>query len=426
MKKKILLGVVALLLIVLVASLSFYGASVRAKQPQQQITDTGRTGPGLHNVLEKNQQPDAVDQEALNGSCGVERWSVKTGTDADAGLINLQSTTSTTIASLDSLPAPGTLPPNNRVKPTETTVFKLNATLVEYKLESDSDYHLVLNDGFGNTMITEIPSPACVGSNSVLLSGIQNARTEFNAQYTVTTSFQTANVPVTVTGVGFFDFLHGQTGVAPNGIELHAVLDVQFGGSSTPTPAPTNTPTPTPTPAPTNTPTPTPTPGITPTPNPGGNIVANPSFDNGVAPWQESSSGGYEIIDPSNPHTGTNSAYLCGYNNCNDQIWQNVNLPSSFTTATFSFWTYIDTTETSTTTCYDNFYAKLRTSSGVDIATVQHQCNLNTHGWTEFTFTVTTALNAYQGQTIQVYFQGTTDYVQPTDFYVDDVALTIS
>jgi hypothetical protein len=25
-------------------------------------------------------------------------------------------------------------------------------------------------------------------------------------------------------GVAFFDFLHGQTGVAPNGIELHPIL----------------------------------------------------------------------------------------------------------------------------------------------------------------------------------------------------------
>jgi hypothetical protein len=33
---------------------------------------------------------------------------------------------------------------------------------------------------------------------------------------------------VTVTGVGFFDRIHGQTGVAPNGIELHPVLDIQF------------------------------------------------------------------------------------------------------------------------------------------------------------------------------------------------------
>jgi hypothetical protein len=28
----------------------------------------------------------------------------------------------------------------------------------------------------------------------------------------------------TVSGVIFFDFLHGQRGVAPNGIELHPVL----------------------------------------------------------------------------------------------------------------------------------------------------------------------------------------------------------
>jgi len=34
-----------------------------------------------------------------------------------------------------------------------------------------------------------------------------------------------------VTGVGFFDFLHGQTGVAPNGIELHPLLDISFGAS---------------------------------------------------------------------------------------------------------------------------------------------------------------------------------------------------
>src|SRR5438034_9644665 len=70
---------------------------------------------------QKPQQQNEVDQEALNGSCGVERWSVKTGTDADAGLINPQSTTQTTIASLISLPAPTTLPANNRIQPTETT-----------------------------------------------------------------------------------------------------------------------------------------------------------------------------------------------------------------------------------------------------------------------------------------------------------------
>ena len=36
------------------------------------------------------------------------------------------------------------------------------------------------------------------------------------------------SVPVTVTDVGFFDVLHGQEGVARNGIELHPVLMIDF------------------------------------------------------------------------------------------------------------------------------------------------------------------------------------------------------
>jgi hypothetical protein len=35
-------------------------------------------------------------------------------------------------------------------------------------------------------------------------------------------------VPVHVTGIGFFDFIHGQTGVAPNGVELHPVLSISL------------------------------------------------------------------------------------------------------------------------------------------------------------------------------------------------------
>lgn len=245
MKRQLLLVLALLFLLVLTGGSSSSATIVHPQQPQLQNSR------------------DAGDQEALNGSCGVERWSVKTGTDADAGLINLQSITQTTIASLSSLPAPATLPANSRIQPTETTVFQLHATLTEYKLESDSDYHLILSDGSGNTMISEMASPTCTGSSSVLLSGIQNARSEFDARYTPTSSFQNANVPVTVTGVGFFDFLHGQTGVAPNGIELHAVLDIQFDNGGTPTPTPTSTgiPTQTPTipPTPTNTPLPTPT-----------------------------------------------------------------------------------------------------------------------------------------------------------------------
>jgi hypothetical protein len=108
----------------------------------------------------------------------------------------------------------------------------LNATLTQYKLETDSDYHLVIQDSSGNTMIAEIPSPNCVGAGSPFGPGITNSRNEFDAKYTPTSSFQTANIPVQIRGVGMFDFLHGQTGVAPNGIEIHPVLDIVFNPSS--------------------------------------------------------------------------------------------------------------------------------------------------------------------------------------------------
>jgi Bacterial pre-peptidase C-terminal domain len=170
----------------------------------------------------------------LFAQCGVERWSVKTGTDADKNLVNLTSSTANTITTMRSWTAPSPIPANNRVSPYETTQWVLNATLTQYKLESDSDYHLVLSDASGNTMIAEIPAPNCVGTGSVFAAGIQNSRNEFDAKYTATTSFQTANIPVQIKGVGMFDFLHGQTGVAPNGIEIHAVLDIIFNPTTNP------------------------------------------------------------------------------------------------------------------------------------------------------------------------------------------------
>ena len=52
------------------------------------------------------------------GKCGVERWSVKTGTDADIGKVNLVPV-ATTIAALSTPTEPKTLPANNRIAPEE-------------------------------------------------------------------------------------------------------------------------------------------------------------------------------------------------------------------------------------------------------------------------------------------------------------------
>jgi len=169
---------------------------------------------------------------SLHAQCGVERWSIKTGTDSGASSINLGSYVSTTIYNMLQSTHPASLPSNSRVSPRETTQYQLSGTLTKYAKEGDSDYHLVIQDGAGRTMIVEIPAPNCVGSGSPFGPGVSNARRQFDARFTATTSFKSTSTPVTVRGVGFWDFLHGQTGVAPNGIEIHSVLNITFGTSA--------------------------------------------------------------------------------------------------------------------------------------------------------------------------------------------------
>ena len=177
-------------------------------------------------------------------ACGVERWSVKTGTDPDARLVDLRTVVPTNIAHLRALPAPAQPPLDRRVRPVETTVWSLDARLVRYKQEDDSDYHLVLSDAGGRTMIAEIPAPECVGVASPFLPAIRVVRAAFTAAFhPMTASFQHVAVAVHVTGVGFFDFTHGQNGVAPNAIELHPILSIQWGqGGTAPPPVGVSTP----------------------------------------------------------------------------------------------------------------------------------------------------------------------------------------
>ncbi len=101
--------------------------------------------------------------------------------------------------------------------------------MIKYVKSYDADYHIVFKDSAGRTMIGEIPDPNCVNLNSNFRSGIIHARAQFDAMFTATTTFKTASVPVTITGVGFFDYNEGQEGIAPNGVELHPIIDIIFG-----------------------------------------------------------------------------------------------------------------------------------------------------------------------------------------------------
>jgi len=108
-------------------------------------------------------------------------------------------------------------------------LIQVAGTLTFAKREADGDYHLVLDDGHGNTMIVESPDPACA-HGSVVLAQIEAVRDQLDVQLPALARGEVIhpNMAAVVTGIGFFDRLHGQTGVAPNGIELHPLLSVML------------------------------------------------------------------------------------------------------------------------------------------------------------------------------------------------------
>lgn len=180
------------------------------------------------------------DQEATtasNGSgCGVERWAVKTGTDSTVGQVKLTPVVDATVGQLgnpQAYPNPGEpalkAHAASRFAPVELTTYRVKATLTGYKREADSDLHLVLQES-GASMIAEIPKAPCVAAGSPFRGAITNARQAFDAKYPLAEEprLHRLSQQVTVTGVGFFDYAHGQTGVAKNAIELHPVLQVAF------------------------------------------------------------------------------------------------------------------------------------------------------------------------------------------------------
>jgi hypothetical protein len=141
-------------------------------------------------------------------ACGVERWKVKTLQDRP----RLYRAHAISIAELTSHDRPTPLPPTRA--PFERRVFSVDAAVTLVRREPDDDFHLVLEDG-PDHMIAESPSPSCNrGATAYRRRQMREARAKLRVC-----------AEARVVGVAFFDFKHGQTGVAPNAIELHPILD---------------------------------------------------------------------------------------------------------------------------------------------------------------------------------------------------------
>jgi len=196
-----------------------------------------------------------------------------------------------TLEELIRIPRPADMtPPNHsfqafqdrRRGPVELVVWRIECDIIALKQEADGDYHLVLQGASGQTMIGEAPTPnpPFVDASSPWTKNLKAVRKAVddkivsklspqnfvqlddtlvpresltpstepqampmpaNLPMSFTTPAANEDVPMPVfrtkvkptscriTGVGFFDRVHDQTGVSLlNGIELHPMLKIEF------------------------------------------------------------------------------------------------------------------------------------------------------------------------------------------------------
>jgi hypothetical protein len=228
--------------------------------------------------------PDQPSKERWPVKTGQDRDRAKVGKNIISGNNLGAGIVEATIEELIQLPRPPGLenasldPPefvDVRDGVTEVTIWRIVATIIALKHEADGDYHLVLQGASGAEMVAEIPTPTSVFvGDSPWLANIGEARSQIDdklvkqlstADFTLVNgrlvphgastfqpsvsaqmalSLQTpprgsaavqplfatqiAATQARITGVGFFDRAHGATGAAPNVIELHPVLKVEW------------------------------------------------------------------------------------------------------------------------------------------------------------------------------------------------------
>jgi hypothetical protein len=160
-------------------------------------------------------------------ACGVERWQIKNVFDAGAASIDWTAPASS-IAAQDSfaqIPVDVFTPRLDFEKQT----VSIPCTIVAFKQEDDSDIHIIMQDPLMDSMIGEIPSTSCAEVAASHHAADFGAASRWVTDHLgkPSGSFQHVNIHVTVTGVLFQDFAHGQKGHARNYREIHPVTKIE-------------------------------------------------------------------------------------------------------------------------------------------------------------------------------------------------------
>lgn len=350
---------------------------------------------------------------------GVERWAVKVGGDSGAASIVTSSPIQTPLHTLVTIPRPANLPTDDVTRaPEERQVRTVAARLLKFKLESgrtgDQDYHLVMTDdtllfspgGSGtqaspHSFVAEIVNPACVGGRhgnsptpSAFAAQLAAVFAKFESHFAeISGGWNDAEgIPVTVTGLVFFDRPHGQTGRAPNGVEIHPVLDIDFSPL---------------------------TPAVPPLPT--ATLIQNGGFESGTTGW--SSSANVITTDNREPaHSGIRKAWLGGYGETHtDRLSQQVTLPAIASGISLQFQLHISTAEESLQ-AFDRLRVRVRDANGQLLTTLKVYSNLQAAPGFALQ---TLSLTQFKGRTIRIELVSEEDNGSETSFVVDDFVIII-
>jgi hypothetical protein len=158
-------------------------------------------------------------------------------------------------------------------------------------------------------------------------------------------------------------------------------------------------------------------------------LVADPSFEAGDGSWWVSNGDFYIDDEFNNPHTGDFYAYLSnpdgsrGNNLSGGIISPPITIPQNASDADIRIWYSITSDETTTTTIFDKVDVYLiRPPNQLNLITTIS--NLDENG-TSYDRESQDLSSSFYGDTVQIFFAGSTDGSLPTVFRIDDVTLEV-
>jgi hypothetical protein len=168
--------------------------------------------------------PSAPGQKA--GLCGSSLRDLRTLSDPGRNLIFFRPQ-ATTIAAINRRPMPVPTP-TTRTRGFARRLWRVAAQITQYKLEPDGSIHLVLFDA-NDYMVAEMPSPLCLPATARDREAVADVRRAFEARCgEATPSWRNLGAVVSITGVGLWDYPHGQRGHARNYAALSPVTAIRF------------------------------------------------------------------------------------------------------------------------------------------------------------------------------------------------------